>query len=151
MKKKFREWARRYLPAEVVSLIATLLSAWLAHRSGGGAVAIALISTWGGNIAYYGYILTADIRRSLNAHRQSNTPYTRKSAAVDIRSLIVEFGLGEVVDSLFIRPGIMYYVPTLVHNFAAGILLAKLTADVCFYVPTIIGYEMNKKYLKKTT
>lgn len=149
MKQKFAEWAKRYVPAEIVSIATTLLSAWLAHRSGGSALLIALVSTWGGNVGYYGYILVADILRSVKAHRQNGKPYNVASAAIDFRSLIVEFGMGEIVDSLFIRPAIMYYVPQLIPGFAAGILVAKLIADVFFYIPTIIGYEMNKKWLKK--
>lgn len=149
MKRKFAEWARRYVPAEIVSIVTTLLSAWLAYRSGGSPLLIALVSTWGGNVGYYGYILLADILRSVKAHRRSGKRYTMASAAIDFRSLIVEFGMGEIVDSLFIRPAIMYYVPQLIPGFAAGILVAKLIADVFFYIPTIIGYEMNKKWLKK--
>lgn len=149
MKQKFAEWAKRYVPAEIVSIATTLLSAWLAHRSGGSALLIALVGTWGGNVGYYGYILVADIWQSVKAHRQRSKRYTMASAAIDFRSLIVEFGMGEIVDSLFIRPAIMYYVPQMIPGFAAGILVAKLIADVFFYIPTIIGYEMNKKWLKK--
>jgi len=149
LKHKLAEWLKRYLPAEVLSTLVTLLAAWLAHKQGGSVLAVALISTWSGNITYFGYILIADILRSVAAVKKAGEKYTLASATVNLRSLVIEFGLAEALDSLLIRPLVMYYVPYMLSDFNTGIIVAKLSADVIFYIPAIIGYEMNKKYLKK--
>ena len=149
LKHKLAEWLKRYLPAEVLSTLVTLLAAWLVHKQGGSVLAVALASTWSGNITYFGYILIADILRSVAAVKKAGEKYTLASAAVNLRSLVIEFGLAEALDSLLIRPLVMYYVPYMFSDFNTGIIVAKLSADVIFYIPAIIGYEMNKKYLNK--
>ncbi len=150
LKAKVVEWLKRYLPAEVLSTAVTVLAAWLMHQSGGGSVAVALVSTWSGNLTYFGYILISDIFRSVNQHKLAGEKYTIGGVLVNLRSLVIEFGLAEALDSLLIRPLIMYYVPALINDFTTGILVAKLSADVIFYIPAIVGYELNKKYLSKT-
>lgn len=109
---------------------------------------VALISTWSGNITYFGYILIADILRSINQHKLAEKKYTIAGILVNLRSMVIEFGLAEALDSLLIRPLIMYYVPALINDFTTGILVAKLSADVIFYIPAIVGYELNKKLTK---
>ncbi|MBC8082980.1 MAG: hypothetical protein H7Z21_07190, partial [Hymenobacter sp.] len=73
---------------------------------------------------------------------------TRRTFGRNVRALAVEFGPAEVLDSLLIRPALLYYVPHWLGSFAAGILLAKLLADVTFYVPAILSYELSKKRLR---
>ncbi|WP_377122737.1 hypothetical protein [Mucilaginibacter antarcticus] len=143
------EWVKRYLPAEVISTAVTVLSAWFIKQQGGSALTIALVGTWTGNITYFGYIIAADIRRSIAVQKQQHLPYTKRNLATDLRGVFVEFGLAEILDSLLIRPAMMYFVPRIVPGFTAGIIAAKLAADLLFYVPAIIGYEVNKKYLKE--
>ena len=42
----------------------------------------------------------------------------------------------------------MYYLPLWLGHFAGGVLLAKLLADVTFYIPAILSYELSKKRLR---
>ncbi len=149
LKRKLAEWFKRYFPAEVLSTCVTLLVALLVRNNGGGVLAVTLASTWSGNITYFGYILIADILRSVAAHKKAGKKYNLASLGVNLRSLVIEFGLAEALDSLLIRPLVMYYVPYLFSDFNTGIIAAKLLADVIFYIPAIVGYEMNKKYLNK--
>lgn len=147
-KHKLAEWVKRYLPAEILSTAVTLLSAWLVRQHGGSPLVLALISTWSGNISYFGYMFTFEINSSLKAHRQASKDYTSASLIIDLRGLLVEFGFAELLDSFLIRPVAMYTIPLFVPDFTAGIIAAKLTADIVFYIPAIVGYELNKKYLK---
>jgi hypothetical protein len=39
----------------------------------------------------------------------------------------------------------MYYLPILLNSLTWGTFLAKITADVTFYLPTIFLYEVSKK------
>jgi hypothetical protein len=41
----------------------------------------------------------------------------------------------------------MYLMPSLLHSFAAGILVGKLAADVIFYGLAIGAYELKQQYL----
>ncbi|RTQ46540.1 hypothetical protein EJV47_21550 [Hymenobacter gummosus] len=148
MKRKLREWLRRYLPAEVLSLLATLAAAALALWLTGSRVTAALAGTWAGNVLYFGTILLTDVWRARRQRRAAGQRYTWRTFGRNVRALLVEFGLAELADSFVIRPALMYYLPLWLGHFSAGILAAKLLADVTFYVPAIIGYELSKKHLR---
>lgn len=148
-KLKIREWARRYLPAEVLSVVATLAGAALAWQLAPGQdVGAALAGTWAGNVAYFGWLLGQDVRLARRELRAQGRPYTRRSFGRNVRALVVEFGAAEVLDSLLIRPALMVWLPRWTGSRSGGILLAKLLADVTFYVPAIISYELSKKRLR---
>jgi len=149
MKQEVREWLRRYGPAELLSVLATLAAAGVTFRLTHHGVGTALAGTWGGNVAYFGYILAADIRQARRARRAVGLPYTGAVLGQNIRALLVEFGVAELADSFLMRPALLYWLPKLLHNLPLGILLAKLAADVTFYVPAIIGYELSKKRLRR--
>jgi len=67
----------------------------------------------------------------------------------NIRALLAEFGLAELVDSLLIRPALMYYLPILTGSMMGGSMLAKFAADITFYIPAIISYELSKSRFRK--
>lgn len=148
MKHKLREWLRRYLLAELLSVVATLLTASLVLRASGSGLRAALAGTWAGNVAYFGWLLGQDMRLAYRALCQQGRPYTLRTFGRNVRALAVEFGVAEVADSFLIRPALLYYVPRWLGYFEAGVLLAKLLADVTFYIPAIIGYELSKKRLR---
>jgi hypothetical protein len=132
----------------VLSVVATLACAALALAATHNRVTAALAGTWGGNVAYFGCILLVDVlhaRRERQAHRQR---YSLATFGKNVRALFVEFGVAELADSFFIRPALMYYLPIWFGNFALGVLVAKFAADVTFYVPAIISYELSKKRLR---
>lgn len=145
MRQKVREWLRRYLPAELASVAATLAGAAVAYAATHHRLTAALAATWAGNVAYFGLILGRDIRAARRNRHAAGRSYTTSDLLRNLRALVVEFGVAEVLDSLLIRPTLLYYVPLWVGSFAGGVLLAKLAADVTFYVPAIIGYELSKK------
>ncbi|MDO7877143.1 hypothetical protein Q5H93_20525 [Hymenobacter sp. ASUV-10] len=137
MPPKLREWAARYLPAEALSLAATLGAAALVWQATGRGAPAALAATWAGNLAFFGTIIGRDVWRA--------RPLSWARAGRVARALLVEFGLAEVLDSFFIRPALLYYVPRWLGHFGWGVVLAKFAADVTFYVPAIIGYEFSRR------
>jgi hypothetical protein len=148
MKRKVKEWLKRYLPAEILSVIATLATAMLVFKATNDPLSTALAGTWGGNIAYFGYILVKDILITEKKCGTAGAAYTFKHLFNNLRALVLEFGPAEVLDSFLIRPALMYYIPVWIGQLALGILIAKIAADITFYIPAIISYELRDKYLK---
>jgi hypothetical protein len=148
MKHKARKWVKRYLPAEILSVLATMVAALMVFKLTGNPVSTALAGTWGGNIAYFGYILVNDMLVAAGHCRAGGHSYTFNNFYKNLRSLVFEFGVAEVMDSFFIRPALMYYMPIWVGDLSLGILLAKIAADITFYIPAIISYELRLKYMK---
>ncbi|UOR05956.1 hypothetical protein MUN82_02365 [Hymenobacter aerilatus] len=145
MRQKVREWLRRYLPAELASVVATLAGAALAYAATHQRITAALAGTWAGNVAYFGLILARDVHTTRRRLQAAGRPYALPDLLRNLRALVVEFGVAEVLDSFLIRPTLLYYMPLWVGNFAGGVLLAKFAADITFYVPAIIGYELSKR------
>lgn len=149
MKQRLLEWLRRYLPAELLSTVATLLAAALVLRATQSGIQAALAATWAGNAAYFGLLLGQDMHLAYRARRQHGQEYTWRTFSQNLRALAVEFGPAELLDSFLIRPALLYYLPRWLGHFAMGLLLAKLLADVTFYIPAILGYERSKKRLRR--
>ena len=143
------EWLRRYGPAELLSLAATVGAAAATAQAGGTRVALALAATWAGNVAYFGLLLLQDVWHTRTALRAQDRVYSLATFGRNVRALVVEFGAAEVLDSFLIRPALMYWLPRWLHSLPLGVLAAKLAADVTFYVPAIISYELSKQKLRK--
>ena len=71
-------------------------------------------------------------------------PAVRKT----IKGLLLEFGLGQFFDSAFIRPLALGTMSRLLGP-KFGLLVGKIVADVFFYAPSIIIFEMRKKMARK--
>lgn len=148
MKNRAKEWIKRYLPAEIISIIVTLISSLLTYKLTKNNLTMALVGTWVGNIGYFGTILLTDIFKTNRDLALKNKSYTLKTFVLNVRALFVEFGIAEFFDSLFIRPTLMYYIPVWVNDISLGVIIAKFAADITFYVPAIIAYELSKKKLR---
>ena len=61
--------------------------------------------------------------------------------ALSLRSIAVEFGPAEVIDSIIIRPVALYAGPYILGNVAVGWVVGSLVADIAFYVMAIFSYE----------
>jgi uncharacterized membrane protein YeiH len=148
MKHKINEWLKRYLPAEIISMILTVVSAELAFGYTENKLTTALVATVIGNTAYFGCILLTDMLATRKHCLLNQQTYTLHVFFKNIRALGVEFGIAEVFDTLLIRPFLMYYLPILLNSLPWGTFLAKVTADITFYIPAIISYELSKKRLR---
>jgi len=149
MRSRAKEWLKRYLFAEILSSALTIAAALLAYRFTNNRVATAIIATWAGNISYFGYILYKDIAHTRKSLSASGKAYTLYTFGKNVRALAVEFGPAELLDSFVVRPVLMYYLPVLVGSLAIGTILAKFSADITFYLPAIISYELSKEKFRK--
>ena len=149
MNKRVKEWIKRYLPAEICSLVVTVAIVLISYGANHNRVITALAGTWIGSIGYFGYILISDIFITRKDLQSIGTRYTFKVFLKNIRALFAEFGLAELFDSLLIRPALMYYLPLLAGSILWGSISAKFIADITFYIPAIICYEYTKGRLRK--
>jgi hypothetical protein len=110
--------------------------------------AAAVVATIGATIGYYAMAYGAAVR---TAHRdRAELRGTRRVLGANwtaLRSLAVEFGPAEVIDSLIIRPLAFYVGPVLFGNLLAGWIFGKVVADIGFYVLAIFSYERFKGLL----
>lgn len=140
---RIAEWLRRYLPAETVAIVCTLVAGVAASRAGGHPTVVALAGTWGENAGYYGTMFLTEIGRGRARAGGRGVGGSWRA----LRNLALEFGPAEALDSLLVRPAAMYAGAAITGSVPLGLLLGKLAADVAFYGPAIAAYELRKKYL----
>jgi hypothetical protein len=147
-RKKIVEWVRRYLPCEIAGTAGELGGAGIAYLLTGSLAAAAVVATIGASVGYYAAAYGAAVRTTYRAHL--HLPRMRRAVTANglaLRSIAIEFGPAEVIDSLLIRPPAYYLGPILFGGTVAGWIFAKLVADVGFYVLAIFSYERFKGLL----
>ncbi|HIH42090.1 TPA: hypothetical protein HA246_00420 [Candidatus Woesearchaeota archaeon] len=144
MKSKLKEWLNRYLVAELISISFALIAAFLADILLHNPLITALAATWMSNVGFYGIIVFKDIKAKKKLHGKVSLQNYIKT----LIGLIVEFGPAEYLDSFLIRPFILYIFPILLGSLSWGIFIGIMVANITYYLPVIISYEMKKKYLK---
>lgn len=142
------EWARRYVPLEILSTVAALAGAAIAALFTTSAVAIAYAGAWAENVGYYGYAFAREMRWIERADRASGDcearPWMARALGAS-KALLWEFGAAEVLDSFVVRPACMYAAVAVLGSLGAGIVVGKLAADLVFYAIAIAFYEMGKR------
>ncbi|WP_284224898.1 hypothetical protein [Mycobacterium antarcticum] len=145
---KLREWVRRYLPCEVAGTTCEMGGAAIAYGMTGSAAVAAIVATIGASIGYYAAAYVAAVRIAYRADPRPSRRSRAWTANIQaLRSVTVEFGPAEVIDSLLIRPLAFYVGPLLFGGMVAGWIFAKLVADVGFYVLAVFSYERFKGLL----
>ena len=147
MKNKIKEWIRRYLLADILSTVLSLATAWVINRTTADNVLAAFFGSAMASISFYGIIAYNDVRKSLKHHRKHDLSYGFIAYFKDFRNLIIEFGPSEILDVMAVRPFFMYLMPKVIGQFVLGTFIGKMMADVVFFIPAIVMYEVRKKHL----
>ena len=143
LRSRAGDWLRRYGSAELAGISGALIAAWLAEAAGVHAVALAYAATIGENVGFYGTIIARQAARDMRRAREAGDRYSGRRIWKTTRDILIEFGPAELLDSFVIRPlamgiGVRY----LGRN--AGVILGKVVADITFYVPVIVTYEVRR-------
>lgn len=134
--ERIRAWLWRYGPAELLGSAAALLGALFATRGGGGELGAAAAANWAEFFAYYGLIIARDVR--------ALERLTPQGVRRTVRDLVLEFGPAELLNIL-VRNATLYLGIVALPSLALGVLAGKLVADVLFYLPAIVSYELLRR------
>jgi hypothetical protein len=146
--KKVREWVRRYLPCEIAGTVGELGGAAVAYLATGSLAAAAIAATIGASAGYYAAAYVTALRWSYRD--QDHRPWPSRVLAANLlalRSVAVEFGPAEFIDSLAFRPVAFYMGPLIFDNTIGGWIFGKLVSDLAFYLFAILSYERFKGLL----
>jgi len=120
----------------------------IAYVATGSFAAAAVVATIGASVGYYAMAYLAAVRGSYRDNPllpRRRRVWTAQWRA--LRSIAVEFGPAEVIDSLLIRPLAFYLGPILFGNLVAGWIFGKVVADIGFYVLAIFSYQRFRRLL----
>lgn len=148
VKRKGKEWLKRYLPAEIVGTVTAVTAASIFHAFSDNLVLIAYAGSVGEAVGFYS---TTVIQRILQARRFnifSGTVFSSRDLRRVTAGILLEFGPAGLIDGLILRPLFMYLFPRYMGNFTLGIVLGKLAGDITFYCLVILSYELKKRHMK---
>jgi hypothetical protein len=137
---KARGWLARYGPAEVVGTLTAVGGSFAAYHATGSEVASAYGGAVGENVGFYGTILLREFLTDRRAGRRTTRTFM---------GLLFEFGPAEVLDSLVIRPLAMGLATQALGGRGVGVIVGKLLADVTFYLPVILSYELRQTLARR--
>lgn len=143
--EKIKHWLARYLPSEILAVIGALLGGLVADALFHNGITTAIGAMAVENTCYFGSLTYRELKRQKQKHKKNTLKVIIRTA----RNLILEFGPAEYIDATLVRPFAQYFFPKLLGNIALGLIVGKFAADAIFYVPTIISYELRKKFLKE--
>lgn len=142
MRSRIGEWIRRYLPCEIAGTAAEFGAAALAYGTTGSLAAAAVAATVGASAGYYATAFLTALRWTYRDHCHRTRPErTIVSVLLALRSVAIEFGPAELIDSIAVRPLAFYVGPALFGNVAAGWIFGKLVSDLAFYGCAVFSYE----------
>lgn len=139
------KWLRRYVPAEALGLFTAFCCATLALSLTHHPAVTATAAAWGEAIGYYGLMFGREAAKRRRHLEEVTILALALLAIVIIRDLIMEFGISEVLDSLIVRPLAMYTSLQWISNLALALIMGKLVADIVFYVPAVLVFELRSR------
>jgi hypothetical protein len=141
-------WLRIYGGPEVAGLLAAAGAFGLVHFSDGPLLGAALAGAWAEDVAFVGYFAVRALREQSHQHRdRQGVPFYLLTFCAAFWSIFVELGVAETADK-FVRPALFYEIPHGLHHLVAGFLVAKLAADVVYYLLAYAGRTVRLRYLK---
>ncbi|MET4704621.1 type III PLP-dependent enzyme [Frigoribacterium sp. UYMn621] len=139
-------WIRRYLPSEIVGTATALAAAAISYRLSGSLFVAAIAGTIGENLGFYG---VAGARNFAELWRRSRgDPGARRRSVIARTAWLsaVEFGPAELIDTLAVRPLLLWLAPLLLGLPAAGWIAGKIGADLVFYGIAGFGYVLGRRW-----
>ncbi|MBI2146419.1 hypothetical protein HYU22_03700 [Candidatus Woesearchaeota archaeon] len=145
---RVKEWLRRYGLAEVIGTAAAYACFFLGQELTDNDIIAAYAGTMGENLGFYGTMVVREVNAGVKKARVDGKSYGLVDALKTASKLAAEFGPAEVLDSLVVRPTTMGF-GSRIFGKELGVGIGKAAADVSFYVPTIISYELEKYFSRR--
>lgn len=144
MWKKFVFYLKRYGFAELIGGLLVLVISTATFYATNNKIVAAYAGTIGENIGFYGAIIIGDVLKS----RKSEKNWNKKHLVLVLRNVLIEFGGAEILDSLIVRPGMLYLFTSLISSYEFGALVGVVAADILFYSLAVLSSELTKKFRK---
>lgn len=134
-------WLRRYWFAEGVGLAVALLGITVAGRLTSHDLLAAVVSVYGGAAGYYGALLA----HTLYNERQKSGPIRCNGVLLQGRTLLLEMGGAELLDSFCFSPLLLYFCLKLLPNQQLALVLSESMSTLLFYATVFAVQETIRK------
>jgi hypothetical protein len=144
MKEKIKEWFNRYFFIEVIAMFFAVIGGNLSQLIFDNIVISSYIATWSDNVIYYSLMSYRDLK----TRKKKDKKIAISGFFKVFRNVITEFGPAEYLDSFLIRPFFMATALISINNSSLAFLIGSVAANITFYIPVIISYELRKKVFR---
>lgn len=145
IKKKLKEWIKRYWLSELISYFLAMCFGYSTFKiTNNYYLAWASIIIW--DYLWYFWVM---IIKEIKTTYEKNNKYSIKLFWKDLRNLWIEFWPPQILEIFIIYPILTFYIPPLFKNYVIWWFIAMTLAVIIFYIQTIILYEIRNKYLTK--
>jgi len=144
MWQKFLYYLKRYGFAELIGGLLVIIISSLTFHFTRNKIVAAYAGTIGENIGFYGAIILGDILKA----KRNAAIWSWKHVLQVLRNVLIEFGGAELLDSLVVRPGMIYLFTSIFTNYQAGALAGVVAADVVFYGLAVLSSELTRNFRK---
>jgi len=148
---RVKGWVLRYLPLEVLGTIAALVAAWAAYEASGSLAIAAIAGSLGESVGYYALVIVRSARGHAASARVRLLPGVARRAWattwLTARSVAAEFGPAELVDTILVRPALLWAASAIWGAAPVAWLVGKLAADVVFYTVAIASFEAGRRII----
>jgi hypothetical protein len=139
--RAIRWWMCRYLLAEVLGAALAITTVAVAHRAGASVHAGAIYGSTAEGVGFYAVLLVRDAAR-----RHRDGARLTRAVVLTARDMAVEFGPAEILDTLIVRPVLLYAGVRLTHDVVIGTVTGKLAADLVFYGIVAPCYSLRTRW-----
>jgi hypothetical protein len=148
LRAKLREWSSRYLLAEVAGTLCAVAAVLAVHAATGSMATAALAASIAESVAFYAVVLRRLLPGLWRAERGGSLPGRVGRTARATVTEASDFLAAEAVDTLLLRPGLIFLAAGWSGSGVVwGLLIGKLLADVGFYAVVIPSYELRKRLM----
>jgi len=141
----------RYLPLEVLGTVTAVVAAWAAYEATRSLAAAAIAGALGESVGYYALVVVRAVRgHAASARVRALRRGLRRAGAVTwltARSVAAEFGPAELVDTVVVRPVLLWGASALWGATPLAWLVGKLAADTVFYTVAIASFEVGRNII----
>ncbi|MFN8442818.1 MAG: hypothetical protein U0175_18725 [Caldilineaceae bacterium] len=134
----------QYLLAEAAGLLVAVLSITLAARLTDNSLIWIAASVYSSSVGYYA-VLAVCIWCFGQGDRVLTEPNRRRRLMHTMRTLVLEFGSAELLDSLLFSPWLLYLSLRLLANPQLALVLSELLSTGAFYITLLIVKSWQTK------
>ena len=134
----------RYLLAEVVALTVAIVGITLASCLTDNAFILIAASAYSGSVGYYSVLFISTLSAERRDQRTGESSCLCKGLVRTARTLLLELGGAELLDSLLVSPLLLYVCLHMLLNHQLAVVLSELVSTLVFYVAVFMFQRIRQ-------
>jgi hypothetical protein len=141
-------WLWPYLLAETMGVSAAVIAITLASNFTSQQILLVTASVYSATVGYYSVLFVHTWIAEQRTHRLLNAHTPQNSLASAIRTLWLEYGSAELLDSLLFSPLLLYLSLNLLPNPQLAVVVSEVASTVAFYTAVFVIHAVRVTWVQ---